>query len=129
MRFLTLEEIIIIHDDQIEKYGGLHGIRDIHLLESAVARPQTTFANKDLYPSVFLKSAVLAHSLIKNHAFIDGNKRTGSVSMLIFLELNGYQVRISQSKLIEIVLKVESGKWTVTKLAEIAKKNSKNIKN
>src|SRR3989339_385003 len=127
MRFLSLEEVIIIHDDQIERYGGSHGIRDLFLLESAIARLQTTFGGTDLYPSIFLKAAVLAHSLIKNHAFVDGNKRTGTVSMLVFLEINEYKLNISQKKLVEIILKVESGKWSLERFKKTIDINSSKI--
>ena len=87
--FLTLPEILAIHHDQIEKYGGSHGIRDLSLLESAAFRPQSSFLEKDLYKNIFTKTAALIHSLVLNHPFIDGNKRTGTVAGARFLYLNG----------------------------------------
>jgi len=69
--FLSFEEVIAIHHDQINRYGGSHGIRDLNLLISAISRPQASFAGKDLYPNLFLKAAALVHSLTLNHSFID----------------------------------------------------------
>ena len=75
---------MVIHDEVIEETGGSPGIRDIHLLESAVARPQASFEGDDLYPDIFSKASALGHSIIRNHAFLDGNKRTGYMSMRLF---------------------------------------------
>ena len=76
MRYLTVEEILAIHDYQIERFGGLQGILNLPLLESAASRPITNISGRDMYESVHEKAAVLAYSLIKNHPFTDGNKRT-----------------------------------------------------
>jgi len=110
MIYLSLEQVLILHELQIGDYGGSHGIRDIGLLESALFRPQTTFGGKDLYPTVFIKAAVLAYSLLKNHPFVDGNKRTATVSMIVFLELNNYKLRINEHGLAQLMLKFEAGK-------------------
>ena len=87
---MKLDEVIAIHHDQIKRYGGSHGIRDLNLLISAVSRPQASFAGKDLYTTVFDKTAALIHSLIMNHPFVDGNKRTAMVSGARTLFINGY---------------------------------------
>src|SRR5579859_834077 len=84
--YVSLEDLLIIHTDQIERYGGSHGIRDIGLIESALFRPQSSFGGEDLYPDFFDKAAVLVHSLLLNHAFVDGNKRTAMATVLVFLE-------------------------------------------
>ena len=76
MSHLTAEQVLFIHYRLIEETGGIHGIRDIPLLQSAVARPMATFGSDDLYPDIFSKAAALMHSIIKNHPFVDGNKRT-----------------------------------------------------
>lgn len=123
--FLTLEQILVIHDDQIERYGGRHGLRDLSLIESAIMRPQTTFGGKDLYPSVFEKAAAMMHSLIFNHPFQDGNKRTGTVSALVFLKLNDYDLVVSQEQLFQSALKIESKDWDVTQLSSWLKKHSR----
>ena len=122
--YLTLEEILIIHEDQIERYGGTSGIRDLALLDSAILRPQTTFSGKDLYETLFEKAASLMHSLIMNHAFIDGNKRTGAVSTFIFLELNNLQISVKESELVDSVLRIEKEKWKINRIAEWLKENS-----
>ncbi|MCJ7584226.1 MAG: type II toxin-antitoxin system death-on-curing family toxin [Anaerolineales bacterium] len=75
--------------------GGAHGVRDLAMLESAVARPQTTFGGKDLYPDLFTKVAALLDSLINDHPFVDGNKRTGITAAALFLRRNGYRLKAS----------------------------------
>lgn len=125
--FLTLEQVLVIHDDQIERYGGSHGIHSLSLLESAVMRPQTTFGGRDLYPSIFNKAAAIMHSLIMNHAFVDGNKRTSTVSVLVFLELNGYKLETSQKELVEAALNVRHKKWGLGKLSSWLKQHSRKM--
>ncbi len=90
--------------------GGSHGVRDQGLLESAVYRPQSTFGGQDLYPNLFLKVAVLGHSIIKNHPFIDGNKRTGFEAMRLMLRINGFDVHASEKKKFDFVLEIAEGK-------------------
>ena len=123
--FLTFEQVLTIHDNQIETYGGSHGIRDLALFESAIMRPQTTFGGKDLYPSVFEKAAILMHSLIMNHSFVDGNKRTGTVSVLVFLEINGFRVSVSQKELISISLEIASRKMNAKNVSIWLKKTQR----
>ena len=126
--FLTLEQILLIHEDQIDRYGGSHGLRDISLLESAVYRLQTTFGGIDLYPSIFDKAAALVHSLLLNHPFVDGNKRTAIASMLVFLDLNGYFFSISQKELVKTALSIENKKWNINKISLWLKKHAKKMK-
>lgn len=125
--YLTLEQIIVIHEDQIVRYGGSSGLRDVSLLESAVFRSQSSFGGEDLYPTIFDKASALMRSLIFNHPFIDGNKRTGTVSMLVFLELNGYRLQVNQKALVNAALDMESKKINVEKLAAWLKKYAKKI--
>lgn len=125
--YLTLENVLTIHEDQIIRYGGSSGIGRFPLLESAIFRPQSTFGGDDLYPTIFDKAASFMHSLILNHPFIDGNKRTGTASMLVFLELNNYRLKISQEQLVNMALSVESKKTNVEQLSLWLKKNSKKI--
>lgn len=106
MHYLTAEEVLAIHAELIDRYGGRHGLRDLGLLESAVARPRAGFGAFEAYPMLWNKAAVLAHSLIHNHAFVDGNKRTGLVSAVIFLERNGYQLRCSQRAFVRCALAI-----------------------
>lgn len=126
--YLTLEQILLIHEDQLVRYGGSPGLRDLILLESAVFRPQSSFDGEDLYATIFYKAASLMISFILNHAFLDGNKRTGIASMLVFLELNGYKLKISQKALVNTALGVESKKINIKKLAALLKKHSKRIR-
>ena len=125
--FLTLEQVLVVHEDQIDRYGGSHGIRDLALLESALFRPQTTFAEEELYPTIFNKAAALLHSLILNHAFIDGNKRTATASMLVFLGLNGWEFKVTQQDLVETVLGIEAKKWSIEKISAWLENNSKQL--
>ena len=92
MIHLTLDEVIELHDDVIAQSGGTPGVRDPGALNPAVAQPRMTFGGEDLYPTLVEKAAALAFSLIKNHAFIDGNKRIGHLAMETFLGLNGSMI-------------------------------------
>lgn len=123
--FLTLEHIITIHSNQIDGYGGSHGIRDISLLESAVFRPQTTFGGEEMYESIFDKAAALVQSIIMNHAFLDGNKRTGMVSGIIFLEINRYSLVVSQKELVKTAIRIAKKEMGIVEIAGWLKKNSK----
>lgn len=125
--FLTFEQVLAIHDNQIETYGGSHGIRDLALFESAIMRPQTTFGGKDLYPSIFEKAAVLMYSLVMNHPFVDGNKRTGTVSALVFLEINRFRIAVDQKELVDVSLEVALKKMDVKGVATWLEKSSKKI--
>lgn len=125
--FLTLEQVLVIHEYQIEKYGGSHGVKSLALLESAIFRPQTTFGGQDLYDSVFDKAGALMHSLIFNHPFVDGNKRTATASTIVFLELNGYKFIFPELKLAMEVVNIENKKWTNEKIKMWLQKHSKKI--
>ena len=126
--FLTVEQVIFVHNDQIERYGGSHGIASLALLESATARPQASFGGSDLYPTLFDKAAAMMHSIVMNHAFVDGNKRTAVVATIIFLELNGYKLEVEQDSLIEAALNTRHGKWDLAELASWLKKHSRKVK-
>lgn len=108
MKYLTTEDVLLLHHLSIEKSGGSHGLRDAGLLDAAVHRPQATFAGEDLYPTLFDKAGALCHSLIKNHAFVDGNKRTSLLSSMTFLELNGYIFNCGQDELVDFGLKIDN---------------------
>ena len=125
--FLKLEEVIAIHHDQIKRYGGSHGIRDLNLLISAISRPQASFAGEDLYSDLFDKAAAFIHSLILNHPFLDGNKRTAIVSGARFLYVNCYLFNAGNSELVVAALKIESKKWDISKISSWLKKNSKKL--
>jgi len=124
MIYLTAEQVLFIHSRLVTETGGSHGVRDLGLLESAVARPQTTFDGKELYPDLFTKTAVLMESLINNHPFLDGNKRTGVTAAGLFLLLNGWKLNTSSQDLKTITLRVASEGLEVTALAGWLRKNT-----
>ncbi|MCS6903689.1 MAG: type II toxin-antitoxin system death-on-curing family toxin [Candidatus Bipolaricaulota bacterium] len=97
MRYLATDEVLLIHERILERSGGAKGIREWGLLDSAVQRPQATFGGKDLYADLFSKAAVLGHSLVLNHPFVDGNKRTAWEAMHTFIEENGYALRATKA--------------------------------
>ena len=125
MNYLTPEQVLFIHYRLIEETGGSHGIRDIALLQSAIARPQASFDNNDLYPNIFTKAAALMHSIIKNHPFADGNKRTAITSSSIFLQRNNYTLTASIKELERFTMKIASKGVELQKIAEWFKKYSK----
>ena len=110
MKYLTREQVIKLHQALIETSGGSSGIRDEGMLDSALKTPLQTFDENELFPSVLDKAVRLAFGLIKNHPFIDGNKRIGTHVMLIFLALNNIMLSYKDEELIDIILKVASGK-------------------
>ena len=110
MKYLTREQVIKLHQALIEASGGSSGIRDVGMLDSALKTPLQTFDENELFPSVLDKAVRLAFGLIKNHPFIDGNKRIGTHVMLIFLALNNIMLSYKDEELIDIILKVASGK-------------------
>lgn len=119
MKYLSLEEVIILHDSQIVRFGGLEGIRDLALLESATLRPHVAFGGKDMFNSIPLKAAVLAHGIIMNHPFVDANKRTGMHAAITFLELNGVNCNLTDNEVVDIAIRVATNKLTITELAKI----------
>jgi death-on-curing protein len=96
MRYLSLVEVLELHEAVVASSGGSHGIRDIKALESSVSQPRLTFDNSDLYPDIVSKAASLCFSLVMNHPFVDGNKRVGHAAMETFLILNGYEINATQ---------------------------------
>ena len=121
IRFLTLAEVIDIHNDQIIRYGGMPGIRDIKLLSSAVAMPKTSFGGKFLHENIFQMAAAYAYHISQNHSFVDGNKRVALVSALIFLDINGIEIIDSDDILYDTMVKVASGKGNKEFLEKIFK--------
>lgn len=123
-KYLTTEDVLLLHHLSIEKSGGSHGLRDAGLLDSAVHRPQATFAGVDLYPTIFDKAGALCHSLIKNHAFVDGNKRTSLFSAMTLLELNGFIFECEQEELVVFGLKIDNENVSPEKIASWLKAHS-----
>jgi death-on-curing protein len=117
--FLTLAEVIEIHADQIDHYGGRGGIRDINLLSSAVAVPYATFSGEFLHRDIFEMAAAYAFHVSQNHPFVDGNKRTALASALVFLEINGVGISEPDEALYESMIKIASGKMNKEEFAVI----------
>ena len=109
MKRLTKEQILLLHSSLIRETGGSEGLRDEGLLESALETPFQSFGETDAYPSIQQKAARLGFGLIRNHAFIDGNKRIGTHAMLVFLSLNGIELTYTQSELSNLILAVAAG--------------------
>ncbi len=107
---IQLEDVLNIHEFLINKFGGSHGIRDINLLKSAISRPFQTFDQEDLYKSHFEKASALIESIVANHPFIDGNKRTGYVLMRLYLMENRIDITASQEAKYSFVIDIASGK-------------------
>ncbi|MCD8124462.1 MAG: type II toxin-antitoxin system death-on-curing family toxin [Lachnospiraceae bacterium] len=109
MIILSKEQILLLHTQILEETGGSNGLRDEGLLESALNAPFQGFGDTDVFPSLQQKAARLGYGLVKNHAFIDGNKRIGAHAMLVFLALNKIELGYTQEELSEIFLQVAAG--------------------
>ncbi len=104
IRYLTPEQVLFIHNRLIQGTGGAPGVRDISMLLSALGRPLATFEGKDLYDGIFSKAAALMDSLVRNHPFMDGNKRTGIVAAVLFLQLNRYSLAVTNEEMVRFTL-------------------------
>ena len=109
MKRLSKEQILMLHSQLIEEYGGSDGVRDYKLLDSALENPFQSFGGEELYPTLQAKAARLGYGLIKNHCMIDGNKRIGTHAMLVFLAINGIELDYTQKELYETILAIADG--------------------
>jgi death-on-curing protein len=107
--FISLGEVLEIHQDQVTRYGGAAGIRDMELLKSALGIPSATYGGRFLHTDVHEMAAAYLFHLVKDHPFIDGNKRVGAVTALVFLDLNGFVFYAPEDDLAEMVLAVARG--------------------
>ena len=124
-QFLTLDEVMDIHRDQIERYGGTLGVRDVALLESALAAPQSGFGDQYLHGDLFAMASAYLFHVVQNHPFLDGNKRVGTAAALMFLELNGVETKISNHVLVATVLAVAQGRTEKLAIAAFFRKHAK----
>ena len=124
MKELAVEQVLFLHSRIIDAAGGSHGVRDLGLLQSAAARPAVTFGGKELYPDIFHKAAALMESLIKNHPFIDGNKRTAITAAGVYLARNGYVLEASQRELERFTLAKATKKFITSEAADWFKRHS-----
>ena len=123
--FLTLDEVLALHADQIARYGGRPGIREIGLLESALAAPKATFGGRFLHGELFEMAAAYLFHLVQNHPFVDGNKRTGLMTMLAFLGLNGRRLEADPTELTEVVRGVASRRVSKAEVAMFARRHTR----
>lgn len=123
MIFLTVEEVIQIHDELVSEYGGLHGIRDMGLLISAIEMPKATMFGEYLHESIHDKASAYLYHIVCNHAFLDGNKRTGAATTLIFLSQNGCDIKFDMKEFEELVCDVAQGKISKEIISKFLSKN------
>jgi death on curing protein len=124
---ISLEGLVWMHTVAVEEFGGSNGIRDRGLLESALARPLASFAGKDLYATPFKRAAALAESLVLNHGFVDGNKRTAMYAMAAWLEREGYVIEAERGALRDLALAIASHELSVEQIAAWLEQRSKQI--
>lgn len=120
-KFLKIEQVITYHDEMIDRYGGLHGIRDLGLLESAMGMPRAAAFGQELHPTVYDKAAAYLYHIVMNHPFYDGNKRTGSFVAAVFLSINGASVDFSDEEYEALIINVAEGKVDKQQIAEFFK--------
>ena len=116
-KFLSLIEVLLIHQDQIARYGGEPGIRDMDLLKSALGMPAVTYGGEFLHTDICEMAAAYLFHLVKNHPFVDGNKRTGAVSAFVFLALNGLDLEVPEDDLAEMVQAVARSEMDKSRVA------------
>lgn len=124
---ITKEIILRLHELSIIEYGGSHGLREEGSLESAIARPYQTFGGEDLYPTVYEKAAAIGESIIMNHPFVDGNKRTGFLAMLAVLEEGGLKLISSKENTYQTVIDISTGSKTTAEIVDWLKANSRSV--
>jgi death-on-curing protein len=125
MKYLTAQDILVLHALAIDETGGVHGVRDVGLLQSIAERPKMRFGGKPLYPGVFTKAAAYFESLARYHVFIDGNKRTAVIASARFLFLNGIELTAANGEIEAFALRVVKEKLDVDTIAVWLKKHSK----
>jgi death on curing protein len=121
---ILLEDILQVHEYSINKFGGGTGVRDLGSLDSAIARPFQTFGGEDLYPTIYEKAAALGESLIINHPFVDGNKRTGFLAMTALLEDNSFILKSTQEEAYNFTIDISTGKIKFEEIVEWLKSNT-----
>ncbi len=117
-RFLEFDHVVRIHLSVIERYGGSHGVRDTGLLQSAIAMPRASFGDQRLHGDLFEMAAAYLYHIVRNHPFIDGNKRTGAASAIVFLAMNDIEIEADEDGLVELTLGVASGRIDKSEIAE-----------
>lgn len=121
--FLTLVEVLALHADQIHRYGGRPGIRDLNLLESALATPSATFGDRRLHATLPEMAGAYLFHIVRNHPFVDGNKRTGLIAMLTFLGLNRRILRVAPDDLGDLVIGVAEGRLSKAEVSVLVQRH------
>ena len=121
--FLTLEEVLEVHRDQIELYGGRSGVRDLGLLQSALAAPQAGIRSGYLHTDLIEMASAYLYHIVRNHPFVDGNKRTGALAAVVFLAMNGVELHAPLDTFESLVLAVAASKATRAQVAEFLRKH------
>ena len=123
--FLALDEVLALHADQIRRYGGRAGVRDLELLKSALAAPETTYGGEYLHTDLFEMAAAYLFHIVRNYPFVDGNKRTGLIAVLVFLGLNGRRLDAEADALLDLVLGVAAGGVAKAEVAVFLQKHAR----
>jgi death-on-curing protein len=126
-RYLSIHEVLALHERIAAQSGGGIGLRDLGLLESALAQPRQSFGGTDLYPSLVEKAAALGFSLVANHPFVDGNKRIGHAAMEIFLVLNGQEIDADVDEQERVVLAVAASEMTRERLTDWLREHLRSV--
>ena len=117
-QYLVAEQILFLHSRLIVETGGAHGVRDLGMLLSALGRPQATFEDQELYPDLFTKTAALMDSLVRNHPFVDGNKRTAITAAGIFLRFNYYQLVVENEEMVRFTLACAKSQLSISEMTD-----------
>lgn len=120
--FLSLEQVLEIHADQIERYGGSLGVRDMGLLESALAMPQAGFGGEYFHAGIYEMAAAYLYHIVRNHPFLDGNKRVGTMAAFVFLKMNRVALRAPEGAFEKMVLNIAGGGGSKAILAEFIRR-------
>ena len=116
--FLTVADVLMLHAEQVDLYGGEQGVRDLGLLESAVAQPQAKFGGEYLHADHFEMAAAYLFHIAQNHPFLDGNKRAGAVAALVFLDVNGVEIDTPKGAIYELTISVATSQAGKKEIAE-----------
>lgn len=119
IRFFTVQEVAVFNIEQVVKFGGTYGVRDMGLLESAVYAAQSGYGETYFHESLTQMASAYIYHIIKNHPFIDGNKRTGMLTGLLFLQMNGIPARWTQEQMYDVGIKVANSELSKEQLFEV----------
>jgi death-on-curing protein len=125
--FLEVDDVLTAHADQVERYGGVHGVRDVGLLESAVAQPRASFGGQLLHADLFHMAAAYLYHLVKNHPFVDGNKRAAATAALLFLDLNGLEIDAPAGSLYDVTIAAATDQADRAAIADFFQRHARSL--